>query len=161
MGANHLVFRKSLFDTLASTVAGPGDGLIEAGKLAKVLQVTVHQLVRQNRQRAAIRIFLVLIFLQDGFGKAVQVDGQPVVGLDGGHIHRVTFNVRPLQVRQIGIPEGSESAEAETVPVHSVHPVHRWTKWTDAYKRQEMDVGRWEYAGRWCPDPASCRCRRR
>ena len=58
MGANHLVFRISLFDTLASTIAGPGDGLIEAGKLAKVLQVTVHQLVRQNRQRAAIRIFL-------------------------------------------------------------------------------------------------------
>lgn len=27
MGANHLIFRESLFDTLASTVAGPGDGL--------------------------------------------------------------------------------------------------------------------------------------
>ena len=22
-----------------------------------------------------------------------------------------------------------------------------------------MDIGRWEYAGRWRPDPASCRCR--
>ncbi len=63
MGANHLIFRESLFDTLASTVASPGDGLIEAGKLAKDLQVPVHQLVRQ-----------------------------------------------------IGIPEGSENAEAETVP---------------------------------------------
>lgn len=96
VGANHLVFRKSLFDTLASTVAGPGEGLIEAGKLAEVFQVPVHQLVCQNRQRTAIRIFLVLVFLQDGFGKAVQVDGQSVVGLYGGHIHRVVFNVRPL-----------------------------------------------------------------
>ena len=60
MGTNHLVFRKSLFDTLASTVAGPGDRLIEAGKLAKVLQVPVHQLVRQKRIKARMKMTEIL-----------------------------------------------------------------------------------------------------
>lgn len=38
------------------------------------------------------------------------------VGLHRGHIHRISLDVRPLEVGQIGIAERGESAEAEAVP---------------------------------------------
>ena len=115
MGAYHLILGEGLFDTVAATVADPGDGLVESGQLAKVLQVAVHELVRQYRQCTAKREFLVLVLVQDGLGETVQVDGQAVVGLDGGHVHRVPFDVRLLEVGQIGIPERGEGTEAEAV----------------------------------------------
>ncbi len=116
VGAYHLILREGFLDTLTGTVADPLDGLVESGKLAEVFQVAVHQLVGQHRQRTAIGEVLILIFIKAGFGETVQVDGKAVVGLHRGHIHRISLDVRPLEVGQIGIAERGESAEAEAVP---------------------------------------------
>lgn len=116
VGAYHLILREGFLDTLTGTVADPLDGLVESGKLAEVFQVAVHQLVGQHRQRTAIGEVLILIFIKDGFGETVQVDGKAVVGLHRGHTHRISLDVRPLEVGQIGIAERGESAEAEAVP---------------------------------------------
>lgn len=97
VGAYHLILREGFLDTLTGTVADPLDGLVESGKLAEVFQVAVHQLVGQHRQRTAIGEVLILIFIKDGFGETVQVDGKAVVGLHRGHIHRISLDVRPLE----------------------------------------------------------------
>lgn len=116
VGAYHLILREGFLDTLTGTVADPLDGLVESGKLAEVFQVAVHQLVGQHRKRTSIGEVLILIFIKDGFGETVQVDGKAVVGIHRGHIHRISLDVRPLEVGQIGIAERGESAEAEAVP---------------------------------------------
>ena len=116
MSAYHLVLRESFLDTLSGTVARPGDGLVESGKFAEILQVPVHQLVGKHRQRTAAWVFLVLILVQYSLGKAVKVDGKPVISLDGGDVHRIALDVRPFEIGQIGIAQGSEGAETEAVP---------------------------------------------
>ena len=116
VGAYHLILREGLLYTFPTTVAGTGDGLIEPSQFAEVLQVAVHQLVGQDRQRQVVREGLLLIFLQDLLGETVQLDGQAVVGLHRGDIHHTVLNVGPFEVGHVRITEAGESAEAETVP---------------------------------------------
>lgn len=116
MSPYHLILREGFLDTVPCTVAGPGDGLVEAGQLAKVLQVPVHQLIGKYRQRPATRELLVFVLIQDGLGKTIQVDGQPVIGLDRSNVHCIALDVRALKVGQVRVTERGEGTEAETVP---------------------------------------------
>ena len=116
MGAYHLILREGFLDTFPTTVAGTVDGLIKPSQLAEVLQIAVHQLVGQDRQRQVVREGLLLIFLQDLLGKTVQLDGQAVIGFHRGDIHHTVLDVGPLEVGHVRITEAGESAKAETVP---------------------------------------------
>ena len=66
-----------------------------------MLEVAVHQLVGQHRQRQVVREVAVFILLQDLLGKLVQIDGKAVVGLHGGDVHRVSLDVGTLQVGHV------------------------------------------------------------
>lgn len=116
MGAYHFALGLCLLYTLSPFVGNSGDGLVEANILADLLQVTVHQLVGQHRQRQIVREVEIFVLLQNFLGELVQVDGKPVVSLDSRNVHSVPIDIRPLKVSHIGITEAGECAEAEAVP---------------------------------------------
>ena len=116
VGAYHLILGEYLLDSFAATVAGPGYGSVETGQLAEALQIPVHQLVGNHRQGFPVREVAMLVLFEDFLGKAVQVDGKAVIGLHRGDVHRIAFNVGPLEVGHIGIAERGECTEAEHIP---------------------------------------------
>ncbi len=80
MGANHLILREGFLDTATGSVVCPGDRFVETCQFAKVLQIPVHQLIGEYRQRPTSREVLVFVLIQNGLGETVQVDGKSVIG---------------------------------------------------------------------------------
>ena len=115
MGADELVLRAGLLHPLSCPHDGSGDGFVDFAELAQILQVLVHPLVGDDGERLALRVLLLLVFVQDGTGVFVEVDGQAVVGLLGGDVEDVAGDVSALKVGHVGIPEAGEGAEAEEV----------------------------------------------
>ena len=62
-----------------------------------------------------MRVLVILIFVEDGFGETVEVDWEAVVGLLGGDIEAVSNNVASFDLGHIRISEAGECAEAEEV----------------------------------------------
>ncbi len=81
MGGKHFVLREGFLYTGSGAETYAGDGLVEAAKLAQVLQVVIHLLIAHHGQCVVANGLQILVFIEDGLGVFVQVDGQAVVGL--------------------------------------------------------------------------------
>ena len=115
VGADERPFGVGLLNFLAGAEEHFGNRSVEAAEFAEVFEVGVHLLVGYYRQGEAVRVFVVLIFVENGFGETVEVDREAVVGLLGGDIEAVSDNVASFDFGHIRISEAGECAEAEEV----------------------------------------------
>ena len=79
MGAHEFPFGEDFFDAVAIHVLAFPDGLVDAAKLAEVLEGGVHLLVGDDREGFIGLKLTILVFVQDGTGVAVKVDGNGIV----------------------------------------------------------------------------------
>lgn len=113
--ADELVFRNNDVPALSAMVGGHSDGLIEAGKLAKLFQVVVHFLVGDDGKGLIVREGYVLVLVKDPLGDVVQVDGEAVGRLDSSDVDAVVIDVASPEVGHVRVPEAGEATEDKHV----------------------------------------------
>ena len=79
VGAHQFPFGKDFFYTVAVHVLAFADGLVDAAKLAEILEGRVHLLVGDDGEGFIGLKLTILVFVQDGTGVAVEIDGNGVV----------------------------------------------------------------------------------
>lgn len=125
MGTDVFVFGLGLFNPLCGSVVGLCDRLVDLAQLAQGLEVLVHLLVADDREGQVARKLFILVLVQDLFCEGVQVDGEAVVGLLGGHVEDVARDVRAFDLCHVGVAQAGECAEAEEVTGLGERPCFR------------------------------------
>ena len=116
VGADEFPLGLDLVGADVTLVGGDADLLIDTGQLAQLLDVAVHRLVGVVRKGLVVFERSVLVFLQDGLGNLVQLDGNAVCRLDGRDLDVVAFDIAAAEVVDVGVPDAEEAAEEKDVP---------------------------------------------
>ena len=116
MGTDKFPLGLDLVGADVALVGGDANLLIDAGELAQLLDVAVHRLVGIVRKGLVVFEGSVLVFLQDGLGNLVQLDGDAVRRLDCRDLNVVAFDIAAAEVVDVGVPEAGEAAEEKDVP---------------------------------------------
>lgn len=115
VGADEFPLGLDLVGANVALVGGDADLLIDTGEFAQFLDVAVHRLVGVVREGLAVLEGSVLVFLQDGLGNLVQLNGNAVRRLDGRDLDVVALDIAAAEVVDVGVPEAGEAAEEKDV----------------------------------------------
>ena len=105
VGADEFPLRLDLVGADVALVGSDANLLIDSGEFAQFLDVAVHRLVGVVREGFAVLEGGVLVFLQNGLGDLVQLDGDAVRRLDGRDLDVVALDVVAAEVVDVGVPE--------------------------------------------------------
>ena len=115
VGSYKGVFGVGFFYALSGSVADFGDWGVEAAEFAEVFEVFVHFLVGYDGEGKAGAEGFFVVFVENLFGKFVQVYGEAVIGFLGGYVEGVSVYIGGFYLGHVGVAEGCEGAEAEEV----------------------------------------------
>ena len=105
VGADEFSLGLDLVGANVALVGGDADFLVDTSQAAQLLDVAVHRLVGVVREGFAVLEGGVLVFLQNGLGDLVQLDGDAVRRLDGRDLDVVALDVVAAEVVDVGVPD--------------------------------------------------------